>query len=201
MRSILLPARRRSLRLPLWAFLFLGILTPSILGSSCLQAQVSAGARSAIWAAPAVGLAAGGLLAGVDVSLYDAPRLYQLRFTAQSTGGSGDLTEIAVMYGSGGVTDFFNGARQWDGGHWWSAAAGPALVNATHVSPMRDATTLGIAGELKMISRRPPHVSLTLLGNLNSETPFLGLSLGWAFGRMPWSQPSAPPRRRPGPFY
>jgi hypothetical protein len=52
---------------------------------------------------------------------------------------------------------------------------------------MTTATTLGIAAEVQVISRRSPHVSLTFLGNLNDDVPFAGLSVGLVFGEMPWS--------------
>jgi len=209
MRSILLPSCRRSPRIPLWTLL-MGLIAPSMLESSALQAQGSTSARSAMWVAPAVGFASMGFLGSVDASLYNARGLFRLRYTNQG-GAGGDVRsddaataaqELAFMMGGGRLLDLRQNGQRWDGGDWWSASGGLALVNTTYPKPQPSKTTIGIAGELQVITRRSPSLSITMLGNLNDTHPFVGVSLGLVFGRMPWSQPQPrQPRRRTGPLY
>jgi hypothetical protein len=195
--------------LPRWAFLLLGILTASILGSSGLQAQGSPAARSALWVAPVVGATSMGWLAGVDASLNNARGLFRLRYTNQggarpdvsSDDAATALQEVALMMGTGRLLDLRQNGERSDGGQWWSTATGLALVNTTYPKPAPSKTTLGLAAEVQLITRRSPNLSITVLGNLNADVPFIGVSLGLPLGRMPWSQPSQPRRRPTGPLY
>jgi hypothetical protein len=110
--------------------------------------------------------------------------LWRGRFTAQSNLGGGvspepsrSVTELSVMLGRGRVCC---------GNNWGSASLGLGMIFGTEDSAeQKDFTTIGVAGEVDLISWRRPHLSVRAFGNGNIERSFAGIALSLALGRMP----------------
>jgi hypothetical protein len=165
---------------------------PLLADSHSLQAQNSSGAHSGTWVTPAVGFTNVGMLGGLDVSRLRAPMLYRFRYTVQAGMGTGAtqgisaVDEGALMIGRAGVRDLGQDGQRWTGGNRWSVAAGAGILKVDRQEGESSATTVGISAEAQLISRRSPHLSVTVIANLNAEVPFAGILLGLPLGRMPW---------------
>ena len=97
------------------------------------------------------------------------------------------VLELSVLIGRGHICC---GGRQWG-----AYAIGGGIVSGSKGSPAEDFTTVGLAGELMLVTGKLPHISISLMGNLNSEVPFLSANFALLLGRMPFIS-SAPVRRR-----
>ena len=146
-------------------------------------AQGSAPAeRPAVWGDAGVGLSSVGALLHLDLARYRAPRLVHGRVTGHSNlGGLGterdeSVTEVSALIGRGATCC---------GGNWGSASVGGGLVMGRLGRDAAPFATVGLAGELSLISRRRPHLAATAFANANPKRSFAGVALSLVLGRPP----------------
>ena len=147
-------------------------------------AEPPAASDRAVWGGAGVGLGSVGALVQLDASLYRASRLLRGRLTAHSNlGGFGtradeSVTELSALLGRGAACC---------GGNWGSASVGGGVVVGRRGPDEAQFTTVGLAGEAALMSRRRPRLSVSAFANLNPERSFAGLSLSLVFGRTPFA--------------
>jgi hypothetical protein len=78
------------------------------------------------------------------------------------------------MYGRG---------MRFPGGNWGSVSGGVALVAGDRDDESFE--TVGIPLQAQLISRRMPHLGVTVAANLNTEVPFASILLSLQVGRVP----------------
>jgi hypothetical protein len=141
-------------------------------------------ARVAVWGGAGLGLSSAGALLHLDVSHHRAARLLRGRLTAHSNlGGLGtrpdeSVTEVSALVGRGAVCC---------GGNWGSASAGGGVVLGRLGSDATQFTTVGLAAEAALVSRRRPHLAVTAFANANPKRSFAGVSLSLVLGRVPFA--------------
>lgn len=138
--------------------------------------------RAATWGGVGAGLSSVGALLHLDLARHRAPRLVRGRLTAHSNfGGLGtqrdeSVTELSALIGRG---------VDCCGGNWGSASLGGGVVLGQLGADAARFTTVGLAGELSLISRRRPHLVAAAFANANPKRSFAGVSLSLALGRVP----------------
>lgn len=79
------------------------------------------------------------------------------------------------------------------GQNWCGVYLGPAYVETTARRPMQDLAshkTIGMSAEALMVSRRRPHLTVGVFGNLNVHAPYAGMLLSMAIGKVPIRSPA-----------
>ena len=141
--------------------------------------------RAVGWGGVGVGLSSVGGALHLDLARYRAPRLLRARLTAHSNlGGAGgaqrdeSVTEVSALVGRGAACC---------GGNWGAASVGGGLVLGRLGSDAAQFATVGLAGDVVLVSRRRPHLAFAGFANLNPKRSFAGISLSLVLGRPPFA--------------
>lgn len=159
-------------------------LTPATARAQTRESPAPGGAATATWGGVGIGLGSVGALLQLDLSRYREARLVRGRLTAHSNlGGLGtqqdeSLTELSALIGRGAVCC---------GGNWGSVAVGGGLVLGRRGSDAAQFTTVGLAAEAALISRRRPHLAVAALANVNPKRSFVAVSVSLLIGRAPFA--------------
>jgi hypothetical protein len=135
-----------------------------------------------VWGGVGLSLGTVGIGSGFDVAVLRGEHLFSGRFTVQGTVSAGGInnlemitvSEAGVMYGRG---------MRFPGGNWGSVSGGIALVAGDRDEESFE--TIGIPLQAQLISRRLPHLGVTLAANLNTEVPSASLTVSLQVGRVP----------------
>lgn len=147
--------------------------------------------ETAAWAGIGANVGTPGLGIQADFSRASGEgRMLRVRGNVQSDLGIPETSvlELSVMTGRGRICC---GGRQWG-----AYAIGGGIVGGSKGLPVEDFTTVGLAGEIMLVTGKIPHMNFSLMGNLNPKVPWIGANIAILIGRMPFISTAPVIRRR-----